>query len=212
MKYVPFYWWAIAPRMKKALYKKYSHDSVDRLMKKAKPIYKELLKEMHGMSPANPMATYIYMPFTVLAVWLASERKIRPESMSEVLSDVIDWPLMKRAAGLINMNTKLGVKLFGGFMHMADNWTKRHPEDTNTWDFHFDETLHRDGFYYHFTYCPLYAFCREHGYEEINRVLCGMDFQTMSMMHSRLIREQTISGGGDKCDYWTIGDKITNPQ
>jgi len=45
MKYVPFYWWAIAPRMKKALYKKYSHDSVDRLMKKAKPIYKELLKK-----------------------------------------------------------------------------------------------------------------------------------------------------------------------
>ena len=34
----------------------------------------------------------------------------------------------------------------------------------------------------------------------------------MHMMHSRLIREHTIAGGADICDYWTVGNKLTDPQ
>ena len=37
-------------------------------------------------------------------------------------------------------------------------------------------------------------------------------FITMSMMHSRLIREHTVAEGAGICDYWTVGDRIADPQ
>ena len=35
---------------------------------------------------------------------------------------------------------------------------------------------------------------------------------TMSMMHSRLIRKHTVAEGAGICDYWTVGNKIADPQ
>ena len=32
------------------------------------------------------------------------------------------------------------------------------------------------------------------------------------MMHSRLIREHAVAEGAGICDYWTVGDKVRNPQ
>jgi len=212
MKYVGTYWRVLSPRIKKSLSNRYSKDYANEIMTKAQPIYKKLISEMEGMSPENPMSMYIYMPFTLLAVWSASDKKISPDELKDIMRDVVDWKPLKIACGMINMNTRLGIKIFGGMMHYADKWTKRHPEDTNTWDFNFDENLHKDGFYYHFTYCPLYDFCKNHGFEEINRAICEMDTLTMSMMHSRLIRKNVLSEGGKMCDYWTIGDKIKEPQ
>ena len=81
-----------------------------------------------------------------------------------------------------------------------------------TWDFNFDDSKHKDGSYYHFTRCPIAAFCKEYGYEEINPVLCNIDFITMSMMHSRLIRKYTVAEGAGIRDYWTVGNKIADPQ
>ncbi|MCR4656971.1 MAG: L-2-amino-thiazoline-4-carboxylic acid hydrolase [Lachnospiraceae bacterium] len=56
------------------------------------------------------------------------------------------------------------------------------------------------------------ALCKEYGYKEINPVLCNIDFITMSMMHSRLIRKHTVAEGAGICDYWTVGNKIADPQ
>jgi len=114
--------------------------------------------------------------------------------------------------GMIDMNTEKGIRNFGKMMHKNADWATKHPEDTNNWDFNFDENLHKDGFYYHFTRCPIAAFCKEYGYEEINPVLCNIDFITMSMMHSRLIRKHTVAEGAGICDYWTVGNKIADPQ
>lgn len=91
------------------------------------------------------------------------------------------------------------------------DWAEKHPEDWNTWDFHFDECLQRDGFYYHFNHCPIADFCQKYGYKEINPVLCNIDHITMALMHSRLIREHTVTEGAGICDYWTVGDKIRDP-
>ena len=51
-----------------------------------------------------------------------------------------------------------------------------------------------------------------YGYQEINPVLCNIDYITMSMMHSRLIREHTVAEGAGICDYWTVGDKVAEPK
>ena len=132
------------------------------------------------------------------------------------------WPntgtLLKKAKpikvyfGTIDMNTERGIKRFGNMMKKDAAWAKKHPEDWNTWDFHFNKKLHEDGFYYHFTHCPIADFCRTYGYEEINPVLCNIDYTTLGMMHSKLIREHTVAEGAGICDYWTVGNKVKNPK
>lgn len=210
MKYNPFIWLMMTRLMKKGL-KLYWHD-VDGLLKRAKPIYKKLLGRVEGISDKNPMASNITMSFVIISIWLASKRKITPEQMSHVIEMAIDWKPMKAYYGTIDMNTPKGIERFGCMMKKNAEWAEKHPEDWNTWDFHFDEKLHRDGFYYHFNHCPIADFCRKYGYQEINPVLCNIDFTTLGMMHSVLHRDHTIAEGAGICDYWTVGDKVKNPQ
>ena len=125
---------------------------------------------------------------------------------------MLDIPLLRAFAGMIDMNTEKGIQSFGKMIRRSADWAEKHPEDWNTWDFHFDEHLHRDGFYYHFNHCPIADFCQKYGYEEINPVLCNIDHITMTMMHSRLIRKHTVAEGAGICDYWTVGDRIKAPQ
>ncbi|MCR5735942.1 MAG: hypothetical protein K6G22_15185 [Lachnospiraceae bacterium] len=39
---------------------------------------------MKGISDNNPMASNITMSFVIISIWLASERKITPDQMSEI--------------------------------------------------------------------------------------------------------------------------------
>ncbi len=210
MKYKPVIWLLMTSRMKKGLEDIWPDTGA--LLKKAKPIYKDLLKKVDGVSDENPMASNITMAFVIISVWLASDRKITPEQMSSVMEKALDWKLLKAYFGTIDMNTEKGIKRFGSMMKKNAIWAEKHPADWNTWDFHFDDELHEDGFYYHFTHCPIADFCGKYGYEEINPVLCNIDHITMGMMHSRLIREHTVAEGAGICDYWTIGDKVKNPK
>ena len=167
---------------------------------------------MEGVSDKNPMSSNITMSFVIISIWLASERKITPEQMSQVMESALDWKVIRAYFGTIDMNTEKGIRRFGSMMRKDAAWAKQHPEDWNTWDFHFNRKLHRDGFYYHFTHCPIADFCQKHSYQEINPVLCNIDYITMSMMHSRLIREHTVAEGAGICDYWTVGDKVAEPK
>lgn len=212
MKYKPFLWVALTSRMKPGLKQVWPAKDVKALLNRAKPIYKDLLTKVEGVSDENPMASNITTSFIIISVWLASDRRITPEQMSRVMKTAIDWKPLKLFYGMIDMNTEKGVRAFGRMMHKNADWAKAHPEDYNTWDFNFDETLHRDGFYYHFTHCPIAEFCKKYGYEEINPVLCNIDFTTMAMMHSVLHREHTVAEGAGICDYWTVGDRVQDPR
>ena len=212
MKYNVVTWHVMSRRMKLGLKECWKEESVSILLKRAKRIYKELLSRVEGISDANPMASNISKGFIVVAVWLASERKITPDQMIKIVERACDWNLQKGILGMIDLNTEKGIRTFGNMMKRSAAWAEAHPEDTNTWDFHFDETLHKDGFYYHFTHCPIADFCKKYGYEEIIPVLCYSDYITMGMMHSVLHREHTIAEGGGICDYWIVGDQIANPQ
>lgn len=212
MKYDPFIFWFMSKRMKAGLKQFYSGQELDRWIRDSKPIYKKLLSEVRGVSDRNPMASNITMAFVVIAIWLASSRKITPEEMSAAMKAAVDMKVFHLVFGMIDMNTEKGIRTFGNMMHKNADWAEKHPEDYNTWDFEFDENLHKDGFYYAFHHCPIADFCKEHGYEEINPVLCNIDFTTMGMMHSVLYREHTVAEGAGICDYWTVGDKVKNPK
>lgn len=211
MKYNAILWSIFTGRMKKGLREYYTKAEIKTFYKKATPIYKDLLSKVKGISDKNPMAFNIITSFIIIAIWLASERKITPERMSEVIKKAMDFKPLKLYYGMIDMNTKKGVRTLENMMKKNAAWAKNHPEDINTWDFHFNPELHKDGFYYHFTHCPIADFCREYGYEEINPVLCDIDYLTFGMIHSVLYREHTVAEGGGICDYWIVGDKVKNP-
>ena len=179
MKYKPVIWLFMTSRMKKGL--KEIWPDTGTLLKKAKPIYKDLLKKVEGVSDQNPMSSNITMSFVIIAIWLASDRKITPAQMSRVMETALDWKPIKVYFGTIDMNTEKGIKRFGNMMKKKDEKA-------------------------------IADFCRKYGYEEINPVLCNIDYTTLGMMHSRLIREHTVAEGAGICDYWTVGNKVKNPK
>lgn len=212
MKFKPMLWTVLSGRMKKGISVVTLREDVAELLKNAKPIYRELLAKVEGISDDNPMAGNITTSFMVIAVWLASGRRITPEQMSRIVKIALDWKPLKMMYGSIDLNTKKGVEALSKTLHRDADWAAAHPEDTNTWDFHFDESMHEDGFYYHFTHCPIADFCKKNGYEEITPVLCNVDYLTAEMRHSVLHREHTVAEGAGVCDYWFVGDKVKNPK
>ena len=120
---------------------------------------------------------------------------------------------MKVMGILINANKASGIKRIRKMMERDAKWLDEHPQYKKySWDFHFDEKKHKDGFYYYFTQCPLNIFARREGYQEVLPVMCDIDHITASLMHAKLNRKYTLASGGKVCDYWFVGDKMKNPK
>ena len=130
----------------------------------------------------------------------------RPRSKTAIFPD-FEWlrPMQNGMPG--------GMARIAEMMHKDAAWLEAHPQyKAYSWDFHFDETKHQDGFYYHFTQCPLNTFARKEGYLEVLPIMCDIDYKTAALMHAKLYRDHTLAGGGEVCDYWFVGDKVENPK
>lgn len=211
MKYQPLIWAIMTHGLKPELQKRWQGD-VKEVIRKSKPIYKDLLTKVEGISDKNPMAHNITTAFVIIAVWLASDREISPDVMGDAVNAMLDSGFLKAIMGMVNMNSEKGVRFLKNNIKKSAAYAEKHPEEYNTWKFVFDDSLHKDGFYYHFTFCPIADFCSRYGYQEIMPALCNIDYVTIGMMHSVLKREHTIASGGDICDYWIYGDKVKDPQ
>lgn len=211
MRYKPLIWTFMTRLLARQLKMRWAGD-VNGLIRKAKPIYKDLLNKVEGITEKNPMSYNISMGFVFIAVWLASDRTITPDVMGMSVDGMFESRFLQTLFGMLDMNTEKGLRFFKNKIKKSAAYAERHPEEYNTWAFVFDDSLHENGFYYHFIHCPLADFCNRCGYQEIIPVLCNIDYTTIGMMHSVLKREHTIASGGDICDYWIYGDKIKNPK
>jgi hypothetical protein len=72
--------------------------------------------------------------------------------------------------------------------------------------------MHRDGFFYYFTQCPINTFARKYGYLEVLPVCCELDHILTEASHGKLIRKYTLATDGGMCDYWIVPDRIKEPQ
>ena len=199
--------------MKKYMIEQYGKEVTKKAFKKAPAIYKEMLNQVDDIGADNPMAGNIYMAFVFMAIWKASEGAIDNDRYRIVIRNLMTKSLLRKFIGKNDLNSPDGVPIALNKMHKMKEWADEHPQYRDkTWDFNFDETLHKDGFYYHFTYCPLNAFARKYGYLEILPVCCELDHLLTAASHGRLIREHTLATNGPICDYWIVPDKISNPQ
>ncbi len=208
MKYTNKYWKLLIPFMKKSLNKRYGKEYTKELVEKAYGIYRDMLNRVDDVGEDNPMAGNIYECLVVLAIWKAADGKISVNDLREICVGIMSMPVLKVVGLFINGNKKSGVRKFSKMIHKDAAWLDEHPEyKAASWDFNFDETKHDEGFYYHFTQCPLNNFARREGCLEVLPVMCDVDFLTAKLMHFKLHRENTLAGGGKVCDYWYVGDK-----
>ena len=213
LEYTGKYWMILAPIVKKSLKKHYGKTFADKTMTKAKREYRAMLERMDDIGADNPMASNVYMSFVFFAVYRAANGKISIKALRRISEEAVSWKPMKLMGLFINANKPNGISAIRKMMLKNAEWLEKHPKYKNiSWDFNFDENKHRDGYYYHFTQCPLNTFARREGLIDVLPVMCDMDFFTAGLMHAKLHRENTLAGGGKICDYWYVGDKMKAPK
>ena len=211
MKYVGIYWTLFAPMMKKSIARRFNSELAERSIRQGKKEYKRLLSHADELGPGNPMATNAYFAYVFAAAWLGSGRRITPDEMVQVMTDVLESRLLRTVFGMTDLNRN--PNKWERDMRKYEAWYQKHGKDFPVnWVVNFDETAHRDGSYYYFTRCPICEFCQREGIAELMPALCSTDEVMFRLQHGRLHREHTIANGDPVCDYWVVGDKVMEPR
>lgn len=182
-------------------------EQAKKLIKDARPITSSLIGRVENLSPKNPLAPNVQFAFPILGIWLASNKALSLDTIQKLISSALDATLVKLFYSMYNFNNEKSSKKFLATMKKYSNWHENHPEDTNGWQYEFNDSLHSKGCYYSFKFCPIADFCIKNGYQEIAPILCSIDYATFKLCHGKLIREKTIAKGDNMCDFWIIGDK-----
>lgn len=207
MEYTDKYWKMIIPLVKKDIVKRFGKEGAASLIQKTDSVYRNMLNRADDIGKDNPMASNLYEGLLFLALWEAADGIISVDDLREITRAVMQFPAMKVVGLFVNAN-RSGLEKLEKKMHKNAEWLEVHPQYKGvSWDFNFDKTKHSEGFYYHFTRCPLNDFARREGYLEVLPVMCEIDLLSAELMHAKLIRKQTLASGGDCCDYWFVGDK-----
>lgn len=207
MEYTDKYWKIIIPLVKKDLVRRFGKEEAASLIQKTDAVYRDMLNRADDIGKDNPMASNLFEGLLFLALWEAADGKISVDDLREITRAVMQFPAMKLVGLFVNAN-RSGLEKLEKRMHKNAEWLEVHPQYKGvSWDFNFDKTKHSEGFYYHFTRCPLNDFARREGYIEVLPVMCEIDLLSAELMHAKLIRKQTLASGGDCCDYWFVGDK-----
>lgn len=211
MKYVGMYWTLFAPLMKNSIRKRFGANLADESIRYGKDEYRRLLSKADDLGPGNPMASNAYFAYVFAGAWLGSKRKISPDDMALVMTDVLNSKLLRTVFGMTNLNKT--PKKWEQDMRRYEEWYKVHGKEYPVnWNVNFEEGKHKDGSFYYFSRCPICEFCNREGISELMPALCSTDEVMFKLQHGKLYRDHTIAGGDAVCDYWVVGDKVVNPQ
>nr|MCR4748880.1 L-2-amino-thiazoline-4-carboxylic acid hydrolase [Lachnospiraceae bacterium] len=185
MKYAGIYWTLFAPLMKKSIAKRFGKEMAEESIRNGKREYRGLLSRADDLGPGNPMAMNAYFAYVFTGAWLGSKKKITPDEMAIVMTDVLESRLMRTVFGMTDMNKS--PKKWYRDMKKYETWFKKHGKDYPVnWNVGFDENLHKDGSYYYFTRCPICEFCQREGIGELMPALCSTDEVMFRLQHGKL--------------------------
>lgn len=210
MKQNGMYWALFAPMMKSSIKARFGREMAVQAIRNGKEQYRKLVAEAPEIGKGNPMASNAYFAYVFVGAWLGTEKKLTPDDMALIMTDVLTR--VKPFFGMTNLNRT--PKKWYKDMKKYEKWYddgngEKYP---TTWKVHFDENKHRDGSYYYFSVCPICSYLTGQGLGEIMKPLCETDKTMFAYQHGKLYRDYTIASGGEICDYWSVGDKVVNPQ
>ena len=137
MKYIGIYWSLFAPMMKKSIRKRFGESLAEISIREGKKEYRRLLSRADDLGPGNPMASNAYFAYVFAAAWLGSGRKIRPEEMALVMTDVLESRLLRTVFGMTDMNKT--PEKWERDMRKYEAWYKAHGKDYPVnWVVNFD--------------------------------------------------------------------------
>lgn len=175
---------------------------------KAREIYDRLMHETPDMGK-NMMSSNMDMTVAFFAYYEASGHRIDGEAIETLIGWLADD--CGKVTFLLDMNRhKYVQKLYYRLYSRHAAKVEKHRaagEWTGTWRLRINPDGRKEGIYYHMSNCPLYAFVKAHGYDDMMPYICKFDFIFERFLHAKLIRTQTEATGGDCCDYWFVPDQ-----
>lgn len=207
MKYNGFYFWLFKRPMKKVLIEKYDKVYASEIIKKSKIIYRKLIEEADDIGNDNPMAYNEMFALAFVAPYIASEKNIPPETIQEMMRQSLYS--VKWYFSLINLNTKRGKEANKKNILKYYKWYTEEKEKLYPASFKvdFEGEPYEGACYYRITRCPICAYTKKLGVDELMPLLCELDELMISLEHGVLHRKDTIANGADCCDYFITGDR-----
>lgn len=207
MNYNGFYYGLFQGTMKKVLAEQYGKDYAKDIMRLAKPLYKNLVLEAEDIGRDNPMAYNELFALAFVAPYLASGKKIPPETIQEMMRRSLYH--VKFYFSRIDLNTSRGKRAGQKSVLEYVKWytPERERQYPASFKIDFEGKPHADACYWRITRCPICATCEKLGVMELMPLLCELDEVMIGLRHGILYRAHTIASGGPYCDYYIVGDK-----
>lgn len=207
MQYHSFYFNLFQRPMKKVLSGKYGKEYAERIIKKSKKIYRKIVEEADDIGNDNPMAYNEMFALVFVAPYIASEKNIPPEIVQEMMRRSLYY--VKWYFSLINLNTKRGKEANKKNIVKYCKWYTEEKEKLYPTSFKvdFEGEPYEGACYYRITRCPICAYAKKLGVDELMPLFCALDELMISFQHGVLHRKDTIANGADCCDYFITGDR-----
>lgn len=207
MKYNGLYFWLFKGPMKQVLAEQYGKQYAHDIMKRSKPLYRKLVREAPDLGSDNPMAYNELFALAFVAPYIASGKKISPEAIQEMMRRSlyhVKWYFART-----DLNTDWGKAENKKSIMQYMRWYTPEKEAKYPTSFKVDLVgqPYEGACYYRITRCPICAYCKKLGVEELMPLLCDLDHVMIQLQHGVLHRQQTIASGGDFCDYFITGDR-----
>lgn len=142
-----------------------------------------------------------------VAPYIASEKNIPPETIQEMMHQSLYS--VKWYFSLTNLNTERGKEANKKIILKYYKWYTEEKEKLYPTSFKidFEGQPYEGACYYRITRCPIYAYTKKLGVDELMPLLCELDELMISLEHGILHRKNTIANGADCCDYFITGDR-----
>lgn len=207
MKYSGFYFTLFRGTMKAVLSEHYGNKFAGDTMKKARRLYKRLVIEADDIGDDNPMAYNELFALAFVSPYIASGKKIAPEVVQEMMRRSLYH--VKFYFSMVDLNTPKGKLANQKNILKYVKWytPERERQYPNSFQVDFVGKPYEGACYYRITRCPICAYCKKLGVEELMPLLCELDNVMIGLQHGVLHRQQTIASGGPYCDYFITGDR-----
>lgn len=207
MKYNGFYFRLFSSPMKKVLAEKYDTDYARSIMKKSRRVYRELVEKADDIGNDNPMAYNELFALAFVAPYVASEKKIPPETVQEMMRRALYH--VKWYFCMTNLNTDKGKAENKKNIVKYVKWytPEREKQYPTSFKVDFVGQPYEGACYYRITRCPICSYTKKLGVEELMPLFCELDNVMITLQHGILHRQQTIASGGEFCDYYITGNK-----
>lgn len=207
MKYNGFYYWMFESSMKKVLVEKYGKQYANEIMRKSKKTYRELVEKADDIGDGNPMAYNELFALAFVAPYVASEKKIPPETIQEMMRRGlyhVNWYF-----SMTDLNTPRGKAENKKSITKYVKWYTPEKEKLYPTSFKVDFVgqPHEGACYYRITRCPICIYTEKLGVSGLMPLFCELDNVMITLQHGVLHREKTLAAGGEYCDYYITGNK-----